>query len=140
MQKTSLLTFFSFISTNKYQPSLLFMCMTIGPALLFLAWSGNARNRLSKIITVYGRVPFLYYILHFYILHTLCMILFLARGHSFALGVNNNFLFKFIIPGEGYNLWVIYIIWILVVIALYPICRWFSNYKLKHKKWWLSYL
>ena len=65
-QKTTLHTFFSFISTHKYPPSLLFICMTIGPALLFLAWSGNVRNRLSKIITVYGRVPFLYYILHFF--------------------------------------------------------------------------
>jgi uncharacterized membrane protein len=140
VQKTNLLTFFSFISTNKYPPSLLFMCMTMGPALIFLAWCGNAGNRLSKIITVYGRVPLLYFILHFYILHTLCMVLFLVRGHSFAEGVNNNFLFKFIIPGEGYDLWVVYIIWILVVIALYPICRWFSNYKLRHRRWWLSYL
>ncbi len=141
-QKSTLFTLFSFVNTVKYPPSLLFMCMTIGPAILFLAWLGNKRNRLSRIISVYGRVPFLYYILHFYLLHFLTMIAYLARGHSFAEGwkVNPNFPFKFIIPGEGYSLGIVYLIWIAVVIALYPVCKWFSNYKIKHKKWWLSYL
>ncbi|MEJ7828560.1 MAG: heparan-alpha-glucosaminide N-acetyltransferase domain-containing protein [Segetibacter sp.] len=141
-QQTSLLTLFSFVNTTKYPPSLLYMCMTIGPALLFLAAADKIKNRLAGIITVYGRVPFLYYILHFYLLHFLAMILFLARGHSFAEGwkPNPQFPFKFIVPGEGYSLAVVYIVWILVVAALYPVCKWFSNYKINHKKWWLSYL
>ncbi len=141
-QKTGLLTFFSFINTTKYPPSLLYMCMTIGPALILLALADKIKNRLVNIISVYGRVPFLYYILHFYLLHFLTMIFFLARGHSFAEGwkTNPNFPFKFIIPGEGYELGIVYLIWILVVAALYPVCKWFSDYKQTHKQWWLSYL
>jgi len=142
-QKNTLFTFLSFINTHKYPPSLLYMCMTIGPAILFLAWFGNIKSRLSKIITVYGRVPFLYYILHFYLIHFLSMILYLTRGHSFAEGMKatQGDLPQFIIPGEGYSLAVVYLIWLFVVISLYPVCKWFSDYKIKHKeKWWLSYL
>jgi uncharacterized membrane protein len=141
-QKTSLLSFFSFMNVNKYPPSLMYMCITIGPALLFLAFIGNAKTRLAKIITVYGRVPFFYYILHFYVLHTVATLLFFARGHSFSEGINNGGMpFKFILPGEGYSLPIVYLIWIAVVAFLYPLCKWYSNYKAAHKeKWWLSYL
>jgi uncharacterized membrane protein len=141
-QKTSLFTFLSFINTHKYPPSLLFMCMTIGPAILFLAWAGNIKNKLTKAITVYGCVPFFYYVLHFFLIHFLSMLFFLLRGHSFADGLKDipNIPSKFIIPGEGYSLAVVYAVWIGVILALYPLCKWFSNYKRTHKQWWLSYL
>lgn len=143
-QKNSLYTFLSFMNVQKYPPSLLYMCATIGPAILFLAFSGNVKNRLTRFITVYGRVPFFYYILHFYWIHVLSAIFFLTRGHHFAEGIHHNvqgFLPNFLIPGEGYSLWVVYAVWIFVVVSLYPLCKWFSDYKLKHReKWWLSYL
>lgn len=141
-QKNPLFTLLSFINTVKYPPSLLYMCMTIGPAILFLAWVGNIKSRLAKIITVYGRVPFFYYVLHFYLIHLLSAALFLARGHSFAEGLITypNSIGKFLIPGEGYSLGIVYLIWISIVAALYPLCKWFSVYKQTHKQWWLSYL
>lgn len=140
-QKSSLLTIFSFINTQKYPPSLLYACMTLGPALIFLAWAGT-KSRLAKIITVFGRVPFFYYVLHFFILHTACMIFFLVRGHSFSEGLEDGQGFHpyFIKPGEGYSLLVTYIAWFALLIILYPLCKWFSNYKKTHKQWWLSYL
>lgn len=141
-QKNSLFTFFSFIDTHKYPPSLLYMCMTIGPALLFVALFDKIKNRFTDIITVYGRVPFFYYVLHFYLLHIVCMILFLARGHSWAEGINVSGIpgFRFVIAGEGYSLPIVYLVWLLVVIALYPACKWFSEYKKTHSQWWVSYL
>lgn len=141
-QKNAMFTVLSFVNTTKYPPSLLFMCMTIGPALLFLAFAGNARSRLAKFITVYGRVPFLYYVLHFYLLHLISAICFMARGHSFQEGLHGfpGFPFKFVAPGEGYSLGIAYLVWIAVVVSLYPVCKWFSDYKKTHKKWWLSYL
>jgi Predicted membrane protein len=140
-QKNSFFTFLSFINTTKYPPSLQYMCMTIGPALLILALFETIQNKFTRVITVYGRVPFLYYILHFYVLHTLCMILFLTRGHTFNEGLHpTGSPFNFVNGGEGYHLWQVYLIWIGVVALLYPICKWFSNYKLTHKNWWLSYL
>ncbi len=134
-------TVLSFINVTKYPPSLLYMCVTIGPALLFLAAAEGAKNRLSKIITVYGKVPFLYYVLHFYLIHFIAMIFFFAGGHTMAdmKGLSNN-LPLFIIPGQGQSLGVVYLVWLFVVASLYPVCKWFSRYKQTHKQWWLSYL
>jgi hypothetical protein len=81
--------------------------------------------------------------LHFYILHIISIILYLSRGHSVAEGMKGlpGLPFKFIIPGEGYSLWIVYGVWLAVVIALYPLCKWYDKYKTNHKeKWWLSYL
>lgn len=141
-QKNSLFTFFSFINTTKYPPSLLYLCMTIGPAILFLAFAGNIRNGFSKAVTVFGRVPFFYYILHFYLIHLVASLLSFTRGHSFAEGATGvpGMPFKFIYPGEGYSLAITYLVWISVVLVLYPVCRWYSRYKQTHKQWWLSYV
>ena len=142
-QKNAMRTFFSFMNVQKYPPSLLFMCATIGGALLFLFFFRNAKGWWTKIIKVYGRVPFFYYILHFYLLNMLSVIDYLSRGHTLAEGVKGipGLPFKFTTPGEGYNLWVVYAVWISVVVLLYPLCKWYDAYKLNHKeKWWLSYL
>ena len=144
-QKNGVFTVLSFLNTHKYPPSLLYMCMTIGPALLFLAFFSNTRSRLAGIISVYGRVPFFYYILHFYLIHLLCMILFLARGHSIADGMHyspgGRFQPFFTIPGEGYSLGIVYVVWLAVVISLYPLCKWYDRYKSEHRdNKWLSYL
>jgi uncharacterized membrane protein len=140
-QKNALYTFLSFMKLQKYPPSLLFMCATVGIALLFLAFTGNANNRLSRFITVYGRVPFLYYVLHFFVIHLVSAIFFFARGHSMADGIHQAVeIPNFIIPGEGVSLGFVYLIWICIVLALYPVCKWFSEYKRTHKDWWLSYL
>lgn len=141
-QKTGLYTFFSFMNVQKYPPSLLYICATIGISLLLLAFFGHIKNGLTRFITVYGRVPFFYYILHFYLIHLLATAFFFARGHSIAEGTQDatGFLPYFLIPGEGVTLPYVYGIWLLVVLSLYPVCKWFSNYKQKHKDWWLSYL
>jgi uncharacterized membrane protein len=142
-QKTGLQTFFSFMNVQKYPPSLLYMSATIGGAFIFLAVAKNTRSRLAKIISVYGRVPFFYYILHFYLLHIIAIICYLSKGHSVAEGMKGlpGLPLKFTVPGEGYSLAIVYGIWIAVVIALYPLCKWYDRYKTNHKeKWWLSYL
>ena len=141
-QKNGLFTLFSFLNTTKYPPSLLYLCMTIGPAILFLAFAGDMKNAFARVVTVFGRVPFFYYVLHFYLLHAGAMLFSLFRGHSFAEGAAGvpNVPFKFIFPGEGVSLAGTYLVWISVVLLLYPLCRWFSRYKQTHRQWWLSYL
>jgi uncharacterized membrane protein len=142
-QKNSLFTFLSFTNVHKYPPSLLYMCATIGIGILFLAFAGDVKNGLTRFITVYGRVPFLYYILHFFLIHFVAAIFYLARGHSFADGLSPRptAIPQFIAPGEGYSLFIVYVIWICIVLSLYPLCKWFSDYKQRHReKWWLSYL
>lgn len=142
-QKNSLFTLLSFLDVQKYPPSLLYICITIGPPLIFLALIKNTQSRLSKIFIVFGRVPFFFYILHFYVLHIINISCFLSRGHNLAEGMKGlpGVPFKFMIPGEGYSLWAVYTIWISVVIALYPLCKWYDQYKSNHpEKKWLSYL
>jgi len=142
IQKNAMYTVMSFLKVQKYPPSLLFLSITIGFVLIALAAFSNVRSRLSSMIITYGRVPMFFYIVHFYILSGLNVLLFLLRGHSVNEGLtgNPNFPFKFLVPGEGYNLLTVYIIWIIVVIALYPICRAYDRYRTKHPdKKWLSY-
>ncbi len=142
-QKTALQNFFAFMNVQKYPPSLLFLCATVGPGLIFLALVKNTGSKTVKIISVYGRVPFFYFIVHFYILHIAEVIVYLLRGHSVAEGMAGapGLPFKFAMPGEGYSLLAVYGIWLTIVIMMYPLCKWYDNYKTTHKeKWWLSYL
>lgn len=142
-QRTPFYSFLSFIKVYKYPPSLLYMCMTIGPALLLLALLEGLQNRFTDMLKVYGRVPLFYYVLHIYLIHILCMLLFFAKGHTMAEAYNPDspFAFYFLIHGEGFSLAGTYGVWLLVLVLLYPICRWYDRYKTAHKeKWWLSYL
>lgn len=142
-QKDTVHTIFSFMNVQKYPPSLLYMCATIGPGLIFMSFVNTASNKLSKFFLVYGRVPMFYYILHFYLLTILRIISYLSHGHSIEDGMKGgpNIPFKFVAPGEGFSLAVVYLIWIAVVIALYPLCKWYDKYKTDHpEKKWLSYL
>ena len=142
-QKNAFYTFLSFIKVNKYPPSLLYLCLMIGPSLILLAFIENIQNRLSKVMIVFGRTAFFYYIIHLYLIHVIAAICFFARGHSWAdvATVGEKYPFLFVAPGEGYGLWVVYGVWLVVVIALYPVCKWYDKYKTNHKeKWWLSYL
>jgi uncharacterized membrane protein len=142
VQKNQLFTFLSFIDTHKYPPSLLYMCMTIGPAILFVAWAGHIKNSFTRFVTVFGRVPFFYYVLHFFLIHIISSLFFLSRGHTVAEGMQGaaKGLPNFVAPTEGYSLWVVYAVWIFVILSLYPLCKWFSEYKKTHSQWWLSYL
>ena len=143
IRKTGFLTFLSFIDVNKYPPSLLFLCITIGPSLLVLSLIEKIRNGFTAMMRVYGRVPFFYYVIHIYLVHLMAAIAFFSRGHSFeeATKTGSTFPFYFVAPAEGYSLGIVYLVWAVVVIVLYPLCRWFDRYKSSHKeKWWLSYL
>lgn len=133
-------SFFSFLNTSKYPPSLQYLCMTLGPALLVLALTENVNTTLSRILTVFGRVPFFYYILHLYLLHIALVIVFFATGHTTAEIVDPNSIFLFRPVKFGISLAGVYAIWFSVVVILYFPCRWFNRYKMKHSQWWLRYV
>jgi uncharacterized membrane protein len=142
-QNTSFSTFLSFIKVHKYPPSLAYMSVMMGVSILALSFLETIQNKITKAFRVFGRTAFFYYILHFYLVHTICMILYFSRGHSLVEAINSlqSFPFLFSIKGEGYSLGFVYLIWALVVVGLYPLCKWYDSYKTAHKeKWWLSYL
>jgi uncharacterized membrane protein len=136
-QETTTRTIISFFNLTKYPPSLLYICMTIGPGLLMLAWLEKIKAGWTNIVVVYGRVPMFYYMLHFLFLHILCTIVFFASGRTMdqAAGM---MLFR---PNDfGFSLGIIYLIWIAVVAFFYPLCKKYSQYKASHDHWWLSYM
>ena len=131
-QKSYLFTFLSFINLTKYPPSLLFTLMFIGIAFLILYVFENAKNKFTEILLVFGRVPLFYFTIHLYIIHSLMFIVLLMQGFrcdDFVFG-----LFKNGRPetGGGIGLLGIYLIWIGVVALLFPLCRWYGNYKVVH--------
>jgi uncharacterized membrane protein len=140
VQRNGVYTVLSFFNTSKYPPSLLYLCMTIGPALIILSITEKVQNKLTKIFTVYGNVPFFYYILHFYLIHIITVILFYASGYNNSQIIDPKSPFLFRPSTFGYNLGIVYLVWLFVIIVLYFPCRWFSKYKKTHSQWWLSYL
>ncbi len=140
-QPTMAFDLFSILNTTKYPPSLLYLCMTLGPALLFLAWADGREFRWSAPFIVFGRVPFFYYMLHIYLIHALATVAMLLQGQPFHETVLSATLDPGDYANNGFPLWVVYAVWIGVVLALYLPCRWFGRYRAAHKeKWWLSYL
>jgi uncharacterized membrane protein len=133
-------TFLSFLNLTKYPSSLLFLCMTLGPGILLLAFIENMQNRFSRIMNVYGRVPMFYYILHFFIIHIIVVILFyiMGRPSSEIDGPDSFFFFK--PPAVGLPLSGVYAVWLFTVIVLYPLCKKYDRYKSTHQKWWLKYI
>jgi uncharacterized membrane protein len=142
-QPTFSLTLISFLNTEKYPPSLDYLLMTLGPSLILLALLDGvkAERGLGRILIVYGRVPMFYYLLHLYLIHILAIVAALAF-HQPAAWLWHGGIFLLPTPnGYGHGLPFIYAMWILVVASLYLPCRWFMEFKRRHRDWnWLSYL
>jgi uncharacterized membrane protein len=141
-QKDFVFTVMSFLNVSKYPPSLLFALITLGPMLILLAALDKVRSRIANPFITFGRVPLFYFLGHFFLAHTVALLLFLHKtGKSFSsLDLHFSKSFGGITPEGGYSLPWVYVAWIAVVIIMYPICRWYEKYKAGHKEWWLSYL
>lgn len=142
VQKNGIFTIMSFVNVTKYPVSLLYTLMTIGPVLILLSWMENLRQGALNPFRVIGRVPLFYYILHFFLIHfsALCAYL-ITTGQSWSdLNFHLSNGFGGIPPGSGYTLGWVYVAWMSVVLALYPFCYWYHQYKSVHKHWWLGYL
>jgi len=135
-------TLMSILNSNKYPPSLLFLLMTLGGTFLFLANSEKLKGKMVRFFSVFGRVPFFYYILHIYIIHIIAAFAAYYSGFGWQALVLPKFIIKVeALKGYGFNLITVYLIWIIIVLLLYPLCKIFDTYKQSHKeKWWLSYL
>ncbi|SRR5579871_226715 len=139
-QQNDTYTFLSFLNTTKYPPSLMYLGMTLGPSLIFLAFFENISNRVSNFFIVFGRVPFFFYVIHFYAIHIWCVIIFFIQGYGAADIVPKSTPFLFRPDNFGFTLPGMYLIWFCLILALYPLCKKYSQYKQTHRQWWLSYL
>ncbi len=142
-QKTPLWTLMSFLNTNKYPPSLLFLMMTLGPALLMLrAFDARVPALLRPALTI-GKVPLFFYVMHFYLIHLLAVASSWVRyGRVREMFESRDIAhFPFTAPpGWDLGLPMVYAVWIVVVVSLYPLCRWYAGVRRQRHEWWLSYL
>ncbi len=142
-EKTAVFAVLSFLNTTKYPPSLLFLLMTLGPAMIFLWVVDRGTPRMLRPALVIGKVPLFYYMVHFPLIHLLAVITCYARYGSAHWMFESPDLGHYPFsppPGWGYSLPVVYMIWALVVVTMYPLCRWFAALKQRRSETWLSYL
>ena len=135
-------TVMSILKVSKYPPSLLFLLITLAPAFLFLANAEKLKGKVVNFFCVFGRVPFFFYIIHLYLIHLLASFAAWFTGFGWQALVLSKFITKIDgLKGYGFNLVTVYLVWVLVILLLYPLCKKFDSYKQTHKeKWWLSYL
>ncbi len=142
-QKSAAFTVLSFLNTTKYPPSLLFLLMTLGPALLFLGAIDGGTPQFLRPALTFGRVPMFYFLLHMPLIHLIAVAVCYARYGQTHWMFESPTVGQFPItppPGWGFSLPIVYLIWVCVVIALYPLCRWFAAVKQRRSDAWLSYL
>jgi uncharacterized membrane protein len=141
-QRSAAFTLLSFLNTTKYPPSLLYLLMTLGPAMVFLWAVDTGTPRWLRPALVFGKVPMFYYLLHVPLIHLIAIAVCYARyGHVYWMFQSPS-LDDFPItppPGWGYSLPVVYLVWACVVLALYPLCRWFAGVRQRRSDAWLSY-
>lgn len=136
-------TALSFLNVTKYPPSLLFLLMTLGPALLFLRAVDRGTPRLLGPANLIGRVPLFYYVVHFALIHLLAVLVCLVRYGTAHWMFESPDLANYPFtppPGWGYPLPIVYGVWAGVVLAMYPLCAWFAALKRRRGDAWLSYL
>jgi uncharacterized membrane protein len=148
-QKNFLFTILSFLNTTKYPPSLLFLLMTLGPATLLLAWfesttaqpgANNLSERLQHALVTFGRVPLFFYLLQWPTAHLISLFLHLTFGKPVQWLFQTPIGWQGAPPGVGFNLGVVYLCWVVGILLLYPLCKWFAGLKQRRGDWWLSYL
>src|SRR5882672_5806455 len=145
-QKSGIYTALSFLNCTKYPPSLSFLLMTLGPALVVLACFDRWPLKTTNPLIVLGRVPLFYFIVHFYTAHIVGLVLAWFRYGNAV----RSFVFipmpsaggpaAAFPPDFGFTLWVVYAVWVVIVVGLYPACRWFAGVKARRRDLWLSYL
>jgi uncharacterized membrane protein len=130
--KSVVFSLLSFVNTTKYPPSLLFILLFLGMMFVVLSISEKAKSRFTSVLSVYGKVPLFYFIIHLYVIHSLMFIMLWLQGfHSseFMFGAFKNGRPE---TGGGVELAAIYGIWMAVVVLMYPLCRWYARYKAEH--------
>jgi uncharacterized membrane protein len=138
---TPLWTFLSFLNCTKYPASLLYLLMTLGPAILALAFFDRPPGPLARPVLTFGRVPLFFYLLHIPLIHgaaALCD--WLRFGWSPLAAAGPWEVRPEAVPESyGLSLPMVYLVWVGVVLVLYPPCRWFAGVKLRRRDLWLSY-
>jgi len=137
VQASGAATLVDFLNTTKYPPSLEFLAMRLGPAAILCAFADRMHGFLKDALVMFGRVPFAFYVPHFLLLHLLALALGVIQGVPVGKLMTHPGFFP---SGYGLPLLGVYGVWLLVVVLLYPFCRWVAAVKAHSRAWWLSYV
>jgi len=132
----------SFLNTTKYPASLSFLLMTLGPTIALIPLLDRVRGRVAHWLTIFGRVPFWYYVLHIPLIHALALIVSMIRLGEASPWLFTNHPMGNPPPPDGYtwSLGLLYIVWAVAIVLLYFPCRWYADLKARRRDWWLKYL
>ncbi|AEF98948.1 DUF1624 domain-containing protein [Methylomonas methanica] len=133
-------TLLSFINCHKYPPSLLYLLMTLGPAIAVLAWL-EGKSRGFDVLQLFGRTPLFFYLVHLYLIHLLAVLIASVDSGPVSDLMGGGIWSKDIPEDYGYGLPMVYLFWSMVLLMLYPLCLGFEKLKAHKPHWrWLSYL
>lgn len=132
----------SFLNTSKYPASLQFLLMTLGPTIALMPFLERARGALARWMTVFGRVPFFYYVLHIPLIHVAAIVVSLIKMGVVVPWLFTNHPMGSPRPPAGYSwsLGLLYLVWLIVVVLLYFACRWYADIKARGRRPWMAYL
>jgi len=136
-QESLWFNFLAIMNVQKYPPSLFFLLATLGISSIIIAYAENWQSRFSRWMVTFGKVPFFFYIIHLYLIHLVAIAIGAWQGNDLLVILNGYWTYP---ATHGINLFATYLVWLVVVIALYFPCRAFMNLKLKRNDWWLKYL
>ena len=127
------------LNQRKYPASQLFLLMTLGPAIAVMPYGDRAKGALARALTVFGRVPMFYYLLHIPVIHILALAVWYARSGS--THASNFVTAPYVrIPDGRWPLWLLYVVFAAAVALLYPACAWYADYKARTRAWWTRYI
>jgi uncharacterized membrane protein len=127
----------AFFGPEKYPPSLQYLLMTLGPICLALGILDQAQGPIVRRVMDFGRVPLFFYVAHLFVIHGLAVIAGTLQGHR---PLDLCVLYRDLPQEYGFGLPIVYLMWLLVLVLLYPVCAWFSQLKRRSKQFWLAYL
>jgi len=130
-------TVMDFLNTTKYPPSLDYLLMTLGPAAILCSFADRLTGAIKDVLLMFGRVPFAFYVAHFFLIHLLSVFLGMIQGFTVHQMMTT---YRFYPKGYGIGLPWVYAVWALVLFLLYPLCRWMEGVKARRRDWWLSYI
>ena len=132
----------SFLNPAKYPASLDFLLMTLGPTIVLIPLLEQSRGAVSRILSVFGRVPLFYYLLHIPLIHALAIVVSLVRTGSVTPWLFGNHPAMVGPAPEDYTwtLGLLYLVCAIAVTILYFPSRWYAGEKLKGTRGWTRYL
>jgi uncharacterized membrane protein len=132
----------SFLNCTKYPASFNFLLMTLGPIIALIPFLENAQGAISRVIAMFGRVPFFFYALHIPLIHALALVVSKIRLGYVSPWLFTNHPMGNPEPPDGYtwSLALLYLVWALTIVVLYFPCSRFAEVKATSRAIWLKYI